>query len=143
MRLRFAPSPTGFLHIGNLRTALLNFIISKKYNAELILRIEDTDMERSSRESENSILRDLRWTGIEWNEGPDIGGPCGPYRQSERFDIYREYTNKLLNSGDAYHCYCTKEELEEMRTGNEAGEKSYLYTGRCKKLSDAERKKFQ
>ncbi len=143
MRLRFAPSPTGFLHIGNLRTALYNFIISKKYNAEFILRIEDTDMERSSRESENSILRDLRWAGLEWKEGPDIGGPCGPYRQSERFDIYREYTEKLLRSGDAYHCYCTQEELEEMRTENEAGEKTYVYNGRCKNLSDAERKRFQ
>ena len=143
MRLRFAPSPTGFLHIGNLRTALYNFIISKKYNAEFIIRIEDTDMERSSRESENSILRDLRWAGLEWKEGPDIGGTCGPYRQSERFDIYREYTEKLLKSGNAYHCYCTQEELEEMRTENDSGEKSYVYTGKCKKLSGDQSKRFQ
>ncbi|HOS42000.1 MAG TPA: glutamate--tRNA ligase family protein, partial [Spirochaetota bacterium] len=109
MRLRFAPSPTGYLHIGNARTAILNHLIKRKTGATLVLRVEDTDMERSSRESEASILADLRWLGIEWDEGPDTGGAHGPYRQSERFDIYREYIEKLIASGSAYPCYCTQD----------------------------------
>ncbi len=143
MRLRFAPSPTGYLHIGNLRTAIYNFIIAKKYNAKLVLRIEDTDLERSSKESEESILRDLRWSGIEWNEGPDAGGDSGPYRQSERFDIYKEYTEKLIENGNAYYCYCTPEELDEMRSDSDSGDKSYVYKGRCKNLSDEEKTSFE
>lgn len=143
MRVRFAPSPTGYLHIGNLRTALYNHIIAKKYDAEFVLRIEDTDMERSTRESEASIINDLRWAGLDWNEGPDVGGDCGPYRQSERFDIYRQYTDRLLASANAYHCYCTQEELEEMRSETESGEKSYIYNGRCRNLSDQEKENFR
>ncbi len=142
MRLRFAPSPTGFLHIGNARTAILNHLIAKKYDATLVIRVEDTDMERSTRESEESILRDLKWLGIEWHEGPDAPGEFGPYRQSERFDIYREYSERLLANGKAYHCYCTQEELEENRQAQgESG--SYEYSGRCRNLSDSERKKFE
>lgn len=141
MRLRFAPSPTGFLHIGNARTAIINYLLARKYGADFVLRIEDTDMERSSRESEESILRDLRWLGIQWNEGPDVGGNFGPYRQSERFDIYRRYSEELLASGKAYHCYCTQEELAEMRQkAAETG--SYEYSGRCRNLTDAEKQKF-
>ncbi|MBP7584995.1 MAG: glutamate--tRNA ligase [Spirochaetes bacterium] len=142
MRLRFAPSPTGFLHIGNARTAILNHLIAKKHGATMVLRVEDTDMERSSRESEESILRDLKWLGIEWHEGPDVGGAFGPYRQSERFGIYREYSEKLLAEKKAYHCYCTQEELDAMRKASpESG--SYEYSGRCRNLSDAEKRKFE
>ena len=142
MRLRFAPSPTGFLHIGNARTAILNHLIAKKYDATLVLRVEDTDMERSTRESEESILRDLKWLGIEWHEGPDRGGDYGPYRQSERFDIYRKYSDQLLSSGKAYHCYCTQEELEENRKSQgETG--SYEYSGRCRSLAPADQKIFE
>lgn len=143
MRLRFAPSPTGFIHIGNVRTAVYNYLISRKYNADFVLRIEDTDMERSSRESEASIIRDLKWMGIKWTEGPDIGGDCGPYRQSERFDIYREYTNKLIAEGKAYLCYCTQEELEATRKEATETNEQIVYSGRCRNLSAEQKKKFE
>ena len=99
MRVRFAPSPTGFLHVGNARTAIMNYLIARKNGATMVLRIEDTDMERSTKESEQSIYQDLAWLGISWDEGPDRGGDFGPYRQSERFDIYRKYTEKLISRG--------------------------------------------
>ncbi len=145
MRLRFAPSPTGYLHIGNLRTAIYNYIMAKKYNAKFVLRIEDTDMERSTRESEESILRDLKWSGLVWDEGPGAGGDFGPYRQSERFDIYKEYTEKLIQSGNAYYCYCTPAELDKIRrdTDPDSGDRSYVYNGRCKNLTDDEKSKFE
>ncbi|MFH0974797.1 MAG: glutamate--tRNA ligase [Spirochaetota bacterium] len=143
MRLRFAPSPTGYIHIGNVRTAVYNFIISKKYNADFILRIEDTDKERSTKEYEIMLMEDLKWLGIKWVEGPDIGGSHGPYRQSERFDIYKDFTNKLLQSGHAYHCYCTHEELEENRKEAAAANKQIVYSGRCRNLSSEEKKKFE
>jgi glutamyl-tRNA synthetase len=142
MRLRFAPSPTGFLHIGNARTAILNHLIAKKHGAVMVLRVEDTDMERSSRESEESILRDLKWLGIKWHEGPDVGGDFGPYRQSERFDIYREYSERLLAGGKAYHCYCSQEELDDIRKA-QADSGSYEYSGRCRHLTADEKKKFE
>ncbi|MFW6364979.1 MAG: glutamate--tRNA ligase [Spirochaetota bacterium] len=138
MRLRFAPSPTGFLHIGNARTAVINHILSQKENATLVLRIEDTDLERSSAQSEESIREDLRWLGIEWQEGPDTGGAYGPYRQSERFDIYRTYTDRLLEDGRAYRCYCTVEELEKMKQKALAEGRNEFYDGRCRTLSAEE-----
>ncbi|MCX7678123.1 MAG: glutamate--tRNA ligase [Spirochaetes bacterium] len=142
MRLRFAPSPTGFLHIGNARTAIINYLLSKKYNAVLVLRIEDTDVERSSRESEESILRDLQWLGIQWHEGPDVGGNFGPYRQSERLEIYKQFSEQLLKNGNAYYCFCTQEELETMRArAFETG--TYEYSGRCRNLSTAEKERFR
>ncbi len=139
MRVRFAPSPTGFLHIGNARTAICNFLIARKYGATMVLRIEDTDMERSTRESEESILRDLKWLGLDWNEGPDRGGEFGPYRQSERFDIYRRYSEKLLAQGNAYYCYCSQEELDAERKKSEAEKGFYVYSGKCRDLSPEER----
>ncbi len=142
MRLRFAPSPTGFLHIGNARTAVINHIISKKERARLILRVEDTDMERSSRESEESIIKDLEWLGIEWNEGPYMGGGLGPYRQSERFDVYRKYTEKLISEGKAYKCYCTSEELDEMKQKALSEGKNEFYNGRCRNLTEEEQDQF-
>ncbi|HON78077.1 MAG TPA: glutamate--tRNA ligase [Spirochaetota bacterium] len=143
MRVRFAPSPTGFLHIGNARTAICNYLVARKNNATLLLRIEDTDMERSSMESEVSILKDLKWLGIEWQEGPDAGGEYGPYRQSERFDIYREYSERLLRDGNAYHCYCSQDELDAERKKSEAEKGFYVYSGKCRDLSDEQKGAFE
>ncbi len=143
MRVRFAPSPTGFLHVGNARTAVLNYLFKKKYNATFILRIEDTDMERSTKESEESILNDLQWLGIQWDEGPDCGGNYGPYRQSERFAIYKEYTDKLLSSGNAYHCYCTQEELDAQRKIAAEQNKPFEYPGTCRNLTLEQKKAFE
>jgi nondiscriminating glutamyl-tRNA synthetase len=143
VRLRFAPSPTGYIHIGNVRTAVYNFIIAKKYNADFILRIEDTDNERSTKEYETMLMEDLKWLGIKWVEGPDIGGGCGPYRQSERFGIYKDFTEKLLQSGNAYHCYCTPEELEETRKKAAAENKLQVYSGNCRNLSAEDKMKYE
>jgi glutamyl-tRNA synthetase len=140
MRVRFAPSPTGYLHIGNARTALINYLIARREGAGYTLRIEDTDMERSSRESEESIINDLNWLGITWDEGPDTGGDRGPYRQSERYDIYRQYTESLLEKGKAYPCYCSSEELDRLRREAEAGNTSFVYPGTCRDLTEDERR---
>ena len=140
MRVRFAPSPTGYLHIGNARTAIINYLISRKLGADFVLRIEDTDMERSTKESENSILFDLRWLGLEWTEGPDKPKDCGPYRQSERFDIYARYTEKLLAEGKAYHCYCTQEELDAQRAVCEKEGGAFVYPGTCRHLTEEQKR---
>jgi glutamyl/glutaminyl-tRNA synthetase len=113
MRVRFAPSPTGHLHVGNARTALFNWLLSRGQRGTFILRIEDTDTKRSTRESEAAILEDLRWLGLYWDEGPDVGGAHGPYRQSERFHLYGR-TKELLDNERAYHCFCSTQ-LEEER----------------------------
>ncbi len=102
MRVRFAPSPTGNLHVGNARTALFNWLLARGSGGRFILRIEDTDVERSSSAAESSIYDDLRWLGLDWDEGPDIGGERGPYRQSERLDLYHRHADRLLEQGDAY-----------------------------------------
>ena len=136
MRVRFAPSPTGYLHIGNARTAVINNLINRKNNGTLVLRIEDTDLERSSKESELSIMESLRWLGIQWDEGPDVGGKFGPYRQSERLGIYQNYTNKLLESRKAYPCFCGKEETDELKKDAESGQKSFRDP--CRDLSHEE-----
>src|SRR5919106_5376839 len=115
MRVRFAPSPTGQLHVGNARTALFNWLLARGQGATFILRIEDTDFERSTRESERAIVEDLRWMGLEWTEGIDVGGDHGPYRQSERLHIYRAHAVELLARGHAYHCFCSAEQLEADR----------------------------
>jgi len=140
MRVRFAPSPTGFLHIGNARTAVINYLIAKKQNAEYIIRKEDTDRERSTIESEISILNDLKWLGINWTEGPDIDKGHGPYRQSERDDIYREYTEKLISSGNAFRCFCSREQVEEDKNKAMAENKPFL--DRCRDLSIEEQEKL-
>lgn len=140
MRVRFAPSPTGFLHIGNARTAVINHLIAKKNNADYIIRIEDTDRERSTTESEISILEDLKWLGIEWTEGPDKVKDCGPYRQSERYDIYREYTEKLLKRGASFKCFCTREEVEEDK--EKAVKENRPFLDRCRNLTVQEQEKL-
>jgi nondiscriminating glutamyl-tRNA synthetase len=135
VRVRFAPSPTGYLHIGGARTALFNWLFAKRYNGVFVLRIEDTDIERSSKASEETIIASLKWLGITWDEGPDIGGKFGPYRQRERLDIYQRYADMLLKAGKAYYCYCTEEELEERRKHALADKRIPGYDGRCRNLS--------
>src|SRR3982750_2954599 len=120
MRLRFAPSPTGHLPVGNARTALFNWLLARGSGGTFVLRIEDTDVERSTRESEDAILRDLRWLGLDWDEGPDTGGPCGPYRQSERLHLFTSYAQELLTAEAAYYCFCSVAQLEANRQGGGA-----------------------
>ena len=139
LRVRFAPSPTGPFHIGGARSALFNWLLARKTGGKFVLRIEDTDLERSTRESEENIKEALRWLGIDWDEGVDVGGPYGPYRQTERLGIYREYTDKLLAAGQAYHCYCTEEELEAERQALMAKGETPRYLGRCRNLGEADK----
>ena len=138
LRLRFAPSPTGHLHVGNARTALFNWLLARGSGGVFFLRIEDTDAERSTKASEESILDDLRWLGLNWDEGPDIGGPRGPYRQSERLGIYRAHVDRLLADGRAYRCFCTTEQLEADRNAALAAGKPTRYSGRCRAIGAAE-----
>ena len=132
MRVRFAPSPTGQLHVGNARTALFNWLLAHGKDGTFILRIEDTDAERSTRESEVSILEDLRWLGLDWDEGPDVGGAHGPYRQSERLHLYASYANELLNSGNAYYCFCSPAKLDDDRKADLAAGRPPKYRGTCR-----------
>src|SRR5512133_2953793 len=115
VRTRIAPSPTGDPHVGTAYVALFNYAFARRHGGKFILRIEDTDQARSSRESEEAILRSLHWLGLSWDEGPDAGGPHGPYRQSERASIYAEHARILVDKGDAYPCFCTAARLAEMR----------------------------
>jgi nondiscriminating glutamyl-tRNA synthetase len=142
MRLRFAPSPTGQLHVGNARTALFNWLFARGQGGAFILRIEDTDLERSSRESEAAILDDLRWMGLDWSEGIDVGGEHGPYRQTERLHMYRAYAVELLSSGAAYYCFCPADLLEADRQSALASGLPPKYVGRCRSLTrdDARRR---
>ncbi len=139
IRVRFAPSPTGPLHIGGARSALFNYLYAKRMGGDFILRIEDTDAKRSRPEWEENIKDSLRWLGITWNEGIDVGGPCAPYRQMERLETYRQAVDRLLASGQAYYCYCSEEEIEaERQAALEKGEMP-LYSGKCRDLSPEER----
>lgn len=135
MRLRFAPSPTGRLHVGNVRTALFNWLSARRSGGAFVLRIEDTDALRSTRDSETSILDDLRWLGLTWDEGPDIGGPYGPYRQSERLALYQLHTEQLIASGRAYRCFCSTEQLDAERRAALAAGSPVRYSGRCRSLT--------
>lgn len=138
VRVRFAPSPTGWLHIGGARTALYNFLFARKYGGKFILRIEDTDRSRSTEEAIQAIIEDMKWLGLTWDEGPEVGGPYGPYRQTERVDLYHQAVQKLISSGAAYYCFCTPEELEKMRAEALAQKKSFRYPRKCRGLSEAE-----
>ena len=129
VKTRFAPSPTGYLHLGNARTAIFSYLFARHHGGKFVLRIEDTDRERSRREFEEMLLKDLEWLGIEWDEF---------YRQSERFDIYREYAEKLLESGHAYPCFCTPEELEREREEAQRRGVAYRYSGKCRVLTPEE-----
>ena len=143
MRLRFPPSPTGKIHIGNMRTALFNWLWAEKNNGKLILRIEDTDQERSSKEFEEIILQELDWLGIDIDEGVGVGGENGPYHQSERLDIYEEYIEKLIEEDYAYRCYCTPEELDEMRSKQRENGEMPHYDGRCRNLTEKEIREYE
>ena len=140
LRVRFAPSPTGQLHVGNARTALFNWLLAHGKDGTFVLRIEDTDAERSTRESETSILEDLRWLGLEWDEGPDVGGPHGPYRQSERLHLYASYANELLGGGHAYYCFCSPAELEADRQADLAAGLPPKYHGTLPRTSRRSRR---
>ena len=140
-RVRFAPSPTGFLHIGNARTALFNWLYAKAINGKVILRIEDTDQERSTKEAVDMAIKSLKWLGIDWDEGPEVGGDYGPYFQSERLDIYKKYTEKLMEEGKAYYCFCTSEELEKKSNMQKTLNQPIIYDGKCKDIPLEEAKK--
>ena len=134
IRVRFAPSPTGPLHIGGARTALFNYLFAKQNKGDFILRIEDTDLERSRLEWVQEIIEELKWLGLAWNEGPDIGGTFGPYKQSQRLDIYKKYLEKLFKEEKAYYCFCSQEELEAKRQDQMARGVAPKYDGACRDL---------
>ena len=138
IRTRFAPSPTGYLHIGGLRTALYTYLIAKKHNGKFLLRIEDTDQERLVEGATELIYRTLRLVGLEYDEGPDVGGPYGPYVQSERKHIYQKYAKLLVEKGGAYYCFCTKERLDRLREEAARQNTGFKYDGHCRNLSKEE-----
>jgi nondiscriminating glutamyl-tRNA synthetase len=142
IRCRMAPSPTGFLHIGTAHTALFNWLFARHHQGTFILRIDDTDTDRNQAGAIDNILDGLNWLGLTWDEGPDIGGPFAPYRQSERTLIYRRYTERLFAADDAYHCYCTPQELEVERKKQQDEGKVPRYSGRCAHLTPSQRQKF-
>lgn len=138
IRVRFAPSPTGHLHVGGARTALFNWLFAKHTGGSFVLRIEDTDLARSTEESERAVTQDLRWLGLDCDEGPDVGGDCGPYRQSERLHTYREHAERLLKQGSAFPCYCTDAELVAKRRKALSDGRTPQYDGTCRALSAEE-----
>ncbi|MCD4813649.1 glutamate--tRNA ligase [bacterium] len=140
IRVRFAPSPTGHLHIGGARTALFNYLYARRQGGTFVLRLEDTDVERSTEESVQMILEDMKWLGLNWDEGPGVGGDFGPYRQTERLDIYREKVNQLLDSGDAYYCFCSAESLDSMRKQALEKNEDPKYNGACRHIPSTEAK---
>ena len=138
IRVRFCPSPTGNPHVGMIRTALFNWAFARHTGGTFVFRIEDTDSARDSEESYEALLASLRWLGLDWDEGPEVGGDYGPYRQSERMDIYADVANKLRESGHAYYCYCSPEELENAREAAKAESRTPGYAGTCRDLSEEE-----
>lgn len=139
VRVRFAPSPTGMLHIGGARTALFNWLYARHTGGKFILRIEDTDRVRSTQESEEAIIHDVKWMGLDWDEGPEMGGDFGPYKQTERLHLYEAAVEKLLATGYAYPCYCTKEELEAQREEASQNGIAFKYNGKCRHLTEPEK----
>ena len=143
IRVRIAPSPSGNLHIGTARTALFNYLYAKKVGGKFVLRIEDTDAERTSQAFIDNIFDSLKALGLNWDEGPDVGGPYGPYTQSERFDIYPKYVQELLDKGFAYECFCTPEELEAEKEEATRNKKAYVYSKKCENLTEEEKAKLR
>src|ERR1700674_5655122 len=133
VRARFAPRPTGYVHVGNARTALFNWLFARHHGGAFVLRIEDTDVERSEKQYEEQLLKDLAWFGLDWDEGPDRGGPLGPYRQSERKQLYAQYSTQLIDQGHAYYCFCSAEQLEAERQEALKAGLQPKYSGRCRK----------
>ncbi|MCK4647907.1 glutamate--tRNA ligase [bacterium] len=142
-RVRFAPSPTGYLHVGGARTALFNWLFARHTGGTFILRIENTDRKRSADRYEKAIIDDLRYLGLDWDEGIGVGGKFGPYRQSEQFPLYREYAKKLLKEKKAYYCYCTEEELEERRKEALKKGQTPRYDGRCRNLTKGQKREYE
>jgi nondiscriminating glutamyl-tRNA synthetase len=138
VRVRFAPSPTGHLHVGNARTALFNWLFARQKGGTMVLRIEDTDVERSEARFEDQLIADLKWLGLDWDEGPDLGGPYTPYRQSERIESYREHAERLLEQGKAYLCFCTEADLQKERERAQAEHRQPIYSGKCRAIDPAE-----
>ena len=135
VRVRIAPSPTGVPHVGTAYIGLFNYVFARLHGGQFIIRIEDTDQTRSDRRYEEAILRSLRWVGLQWDEGPDVGGPVGPYRQSERLAIYQEHAQHLIDTGAAYRCWCTPERLETVRQQQRQTKQPLRYDGHCRHLS--------
>ena len=140
--MRFAPSPTGELHVGNARTALINWLFARHCGGVFVLRIEDTDRTRTTTAFEENLLDELKWLGIDWDEGPGVGGAHGPYHQTERLDIYRDCLERLIAAGKVYPCYCTEEELEAERAALVAKRLMPRYLGKCRELTEAERRRL-
>ena len=136
---RFAPSPSGELHLGNARTALFNYLYARRNGGSFVLRIEDTDRARFREDSEQQVYDTLRWLGLGWDEGPDVGGPCEPYRQSERLGTYRPYVDRLLEQGLAYHCWCSTERLSQMREAQQKAKQPTGYDRLCVGMTEEER----
>lgn len=138
VRVRFAPSPTGSLHIGGARTALFNWLYARNRRGTLVLRLEDTDLQRSTDDAAAGIIEGLKWLGLDWDEGPGVGGDYGPYRQSERLPIYRHYIQQLLDQNQAYYCFCSADELKRQRERAQSEKRNYLYEGQCRHMNDSE-----
>jgi glutamyl-tRNA synthetase len=143
VRCRFAPAPSGSVHVGNARSALFSWLFARHHGGAFVLRVEDTDASRVSEEAFHGVIESLRWLGLDWDEGPDVGGPHGPYRQSQRSDVYREQVDRLIAAGHAYRCYCTAEELKERKDAAVARGEQPGYDGRCRTLIDQERADFE
>ena len=143
VRCRFAPAPSGSIHVGNVRTGLFSWAFARHHGGAFVLRVEDTDSSRVTEEAYHGVMDSLRWLGIDWDEGPDVGGPHGPYRQSQRMEIYRETVERLRTQGDAYACYCTESELEQRRAAAMARGEPPGYDGRCRALTERERAGFE
>jgi nondiscriminating glutamyl-tRNA synthetase len=139
--VRFAPSPTGHLHVGNARTALFNWLFARQKDGAMVLRIEDTDVERSEARFEDQLIADLKWLGLDWDEGPDVGGPYAPYRQSDRLELYREQAERLLNERKAYLCFCTEDDLQKERDKALAEGRQPIYSGKCRTIDPEEAKR--
>ncbi|TMC73119.1 MAG: glutamate--tRNA ligase, partial [Chloroflexi bacterium] len=142
VRVRIAPSPTGFAHLGTASTALYNLVFARQEGGTFVLRVDDTDVERNRPEYEQLIYEGLHWLGLDWDEGPDKGGPHAPYRQSERLDVYKQHAARLLADGTAYRCYCTPEELDSERKQAQAEKRPYRYSRRCLNNPPAGRTEF-
>ncbi|MFM8329055.1 MAG: glutamate--tRNA ligase, partial [Actinomycetales bacterium] len=142
VRTRFAPSPTGDLHVGNIRTALFDWAYARHTGGKLIFRVEDTDRERVTDEYIQRAIDTLKWLGLNWDEGPEVEGPYGPYLQSQRLDIYEKWAKEFLKNGDAYNCYCSTEELEERREIQQKNNQAHGYDGKCRSISEAELSKY-
>ncbi len=143
IKVRFAPSPTGPFHIGGARSALFNWLEARHAGGTFVVRIEDTDLKRSTKESEENIKESLKWLGMNWDEGVDVGGPNGPYRQTERLDLYKAAVQRLLDEGKAYYCYCSAEELEESRKAQRDAGKTPIYDDHCRKLTAEDIAKYE